>query len=196
MQSSSLRHFLKGRKMKSKFNTLLAAAFITIAATGIAVAEHGTNGDKADHCTKGHHSRQHQAGPHAFGQPHFLRGIALTSEQEDKIFALHHAEVPKVREQIKQRHALHEELRQVSQAVQFDEAKAKAITDKLANLEKEGALNRARTENKVLAVLTPEQREQALKNKMQFGKHRGERRGDHQPAEFRGQPQPRHDVRS
>ena len=182
--------------MKSKFNTLLAAAFITIAATGIAVAEHGTNGDKADNCTKGHHSRHHQAGPHAFGQPHFLRGIALTSEQEDKIFALHHAEVPKVREQMKQRHALHQELNQVSQAAQFDEAKAKAITDKLANLEKEGALNRARTENKVLAVLTPEQREQALKNKAQFGKHRGERRGEHQPAKFRGQPQTRPDVRS
>lgn len=182
--------------MKSKLNTLLAAAFITIAATGIAVAEHGDNADKSNHCTKGHHGKRHHVGGTEFGQPHYLRGIALTSEQEDKIFALHHAEVPKVREQMKQRHALHDELRQVSQAVQFDEAKAKAITDKLANLEKEGALNRARTENKVLAVLTPEQREQALKNKMQFGKHRGERRGDHQPAEFRGQPQTRPDVRS
>ena len=182
--------------MKSKLNTLLAAGLITIAATGIAVAEHGANGEKSGHCTKGHHGKHHQAGPHAFGQPHFLRGIALTSEQEDKIFALNHAEVPKVREQMKQRHALHEELRELSQAPQFDESKAKSIADKLANLEKEGVLNRARTENKVLAVLTPEQREQALKNKAQFGKHRGERHGEHQPTGFRGHPQPRPDVRS
>lgn len=182
--------------MKSKLNTLLAAGLITIAATGIAVAEHGANGEKSGHCTKGHNGKHHQAGPHAFGQPHFLRGIALTSEQEDKIFALNHAEVPKVREQMKQRQALHEELREVSQAPQFDESKAKSIADKLANLEKEGVLNRARTENKVLAVLTPEQREQALKNKAQFGKHRGERHGEHQPTKFRGHPQPRPDVRS
>lgn len=182
--------------MKSKLNTLLAAAFITIAATGIAVAEHGDNGDKANHCTKGHHGTRHHAGGPEFGQPHYLRGIALSSEQEDKIFALHHAEVPKVREQMKQRHALHQELRLVSQAAQFDESKAKAIADKLANLEKDGALNRARTENKVLSLLTPEQREQALKNKAQFGKHRSERRGDHHPTEFRGHPQPRPDVRS
>lgn len=178
--------------MKSTFKTLLAAACITMAATGIAVAEQGGNGEKSGHCAKGGHHNRHHAGVHGFGQPHYLHGITLTSEQEDKIFALNHAEVPKVREQLKQRQQLHQELRQVSQAAQFDEAKAKTITDKLATLEKDSALNRARTENKVLTVLTPEQREQALKNKAQFGKDREER----QPAGFRGHPQQRPDVRS
>ena len=182
--------------MRTTFKTLLATACITLAATGIAVAEQGAHGEKSGYCAKGGHDKRHHAGGPEFGQPRFLHGIALTFEQEDKIFALNYAEVPKVREQIKQRHALHQELRQVSQAPQFDESKAKVITDKLANLEKEGALNRARTENKVLAVLTPEQREQALKNKEQFGKHRGERRGEHQPTGFGGRPQPRQDVRS
>lgn len=178
--------------MKTTFKTFLAAAFITMAATGMAVAEQGDKGEQSGHCAKGGHHNRHHAGAHGFGQPHFLHGITLTSEQEDKIFALNHAEAPKAREQMKQRHALHQELREVSQAAQFDEAKAKTIADKLANLEKEGALNRARAESKVLAVLTPEQREQAIKNKAQFGKQRGE----HRPAGFRGHSQQRPDVRS
>ncbi|WP_052184965.1 Spy/CpxP family protein refolding chaperone [Methylotenera sp. N17] len=178
--------------MKTTLKTLLAAACITMAATGVAIADQDGNGERSGHCTKGGHHNRHHAGAHGFGQPHFLHGITLTSEQEDKIFALNHAEVPKVRDQIKQRQQLHQELRQVSQAPQFDEAKAKAIADKLATLEKDGALNRARTENKVLAVLTPEQREQALKNKEQFKKHREDR----QPAGFRGHPQQHPDVRS
>lgn len=176
--------------MKTTFKTLLAAACITMAATGIAVAEQGANGDKAGYCSKGHHKNRHHAGTHGFGQPQFLHGIKLTTEQEDKIFALHHAEIPKVREQMKQRQALHQEMKQVSQAAQFDESKAKAIADKLANLEKEGALNRARAENKMLAILTLEQREQALKNKEQLGADRGEQH----PTRFRDHPQQRPKV--
>lgn len=178
--------------MRTTFKTLLATACITLAATGIAVAEQGSHGEKSGYCTKGHHGKHHHAGGPEFGQPRYLHGIALSSEQEDKIFALNYAEAPKVRDLMKQRQALHLELRQVSQAAQFDESKAKAIADKLATLEKDSALNRARTESKVLAVLTPEQREQALKNKEQFSKHRGE----HRPAGFRGHPKLRPDVKS
>lgn len=87
---------------------------------------------------------------------------------------------------------MHQELKQLSQAPQFDESKAKAVADKLANLEKEGVLNRARTESKVLALLTPEQREQALKNMEELKQHRVE----HRPAGFRGHRHQHPDVRS
>lgn len=183
---------MKGKMMRTTFKTLLAAACITVAATGIAVAEHGNHGAKSGHCAKEHHGKRHHAGGPELGHPRYLHGIALTNEQEDKIFALNYAEVPKLREQKKQRYVLHQELREVSHAAQFDENKAKLIADKLATLEKDDALNRARTESKVLAVLTSEQREQALKNKAQFGKHRGE----HHPTGFRGHPKQVLDVKN
>ncbi|MDP3608354.1 MAG: Spy/CpxP family protein refolding chaperone [Methylophilus sp.] len=178
--------------MNTTFKTLLAAACITIAATSLAVAEHSETGDKPHYCVKGHHQNLPHAGVHGFGQPHFLHGIALTAEQEDKLFALHHAEVPKIRAQMKQRQQLNQALRELSQATPFDEAKANTIADKLATLERESAFNRARTESKVLAVLTLEQREQAIKNKAQFGKHDEM----HQPTGFRGRSHQRPDIRS
>jgi periplasmic protein CpxP/Spy len=178
--------------MNTTFKTLLAAACITIAATGLAAAEQSEKSDEPSYCAKDHHKHRPHAGARGFGQPHFLHGIALTSEQEDKLFAIHHAEVPKLREQMKQRQQLNQALRDLSQATPFDETKANAIASKLATLEKESALNRARTESQVLAVLMPEQREQALKNKALFDKPLGE----HKPAGFHQRPQQRPDVRS
>jgi Spy/CpxP family protein refolding chaperone len=178
--------------MKTTFKTLLAVACISMAATSIALAESSEKGDQANYCAKGHHKARFHAGAQEFRHPHFLHGITLTTEQEDKVFALHHAEVPKVREHMKQRQQLNQALRQVSQATPFDETKANAIASKLATLEKESALSRARTESQVLAVLTPEQREQALKNKTLFDKPLD----DHRPAGFHRRQHQRPDVRS
>lgn len=180
--------------MNNKLITLLTTACLTLAMTGVAQAEpQHEGGDKPNHCMKGDHHGKHGMSMGAHGKPPFLHGITLTSEQDDKLFALTHAETPKMREHMKQRHQLKKELMSLSHANGFDEGKAKQLADKLANLEHDGALNHARFDNKVFSILTPEQREQALKNKARHD----ERRGGHSPARFqrKGHHQ-NHQVRS
>lgn len=90
----------------------------------------------------------------------FLHGIELTDAQQDKVFAILHAEMPYLREQHKAAMKAHEALRALSGSAQFDDAKAAALAQAgaqaMANIE----LQRARTEQKLLALLTPEQRKQ------------------------------------
>lgn len=181
--------------MNNKLMTLLTTACLTLAVSGVAQAEpKHEGGDKPNHCMKGGHHGKHGMGmgKGAHGKPPFLHGIQLTSEQDDKLFALTHAEAPKMRDHMKQRHQLKQELMALSQAATFDEGKAKQLADKLANLEREGALNHARFDSKVFGLLTPEQREQALKNKAEHEKARD----GHMPAGFHGKHPQKHDVRS
>ena len=178
--------------MNTSFKSLIAAACIMLAGSGVAFAEHKIHDPASDNCGKGHHSKHHPANLHRFGHPQFLQGIALSAEQEDKLFALHHAQMPKVREQMKQRHALHQQLNKLSQAPQFDELTAKSLAEQLALLEKEHAIHRAKTAHQVLSLLTPDQREQALKNIEKFNNHRSE----HHPIKFHGQLTPHRDIKS
>jgi Spy/CpxP family protein refolding chaperone len=94
------------------------------------------------------------------GRAPLLRGVELTEAQEDKVFAILHAETPYLREQGKAAAKAHEALRAMAGAGKYDDAKAaslaKAAGAAMANI----ALQRVRTEQKLLAVLTPEQRKQ------------------------------------
>lgn len=117
-----------------------------------------------------------QGGPemHEPGMPPFLFGINLTEAQKDQLFAIFYPEIPKIRESMKQHHALQTAMEDLTNNGHFNEAEANKLAEKLANLEKEKWLSRARMDNQVMAILTPEQREQAIKNKEQFvhGPHR------------------------
>jgi Spy/CpxP family protein refolding chaperone len=98
--------------------------------------------------------------PPIFGAPPFLHGLDLSEAQQDKVFAILHAQAPYLREQdkaaMKARKALHD----MAHATQYDDAKAASLAQAgaqaLANIE----LQQVRTEQKLLAVLTPEQRKQ------------------------------------
>lgn len=118
---------------------------------------HQDNGSKAgQHCNKG----QHQ-GFHKSGLPHHLKALDLSDKQKDEIFALIHNQVPAMREQHKERVKLMAELRATTQADQYDDAKAQKIAERLASLDKEKTLTRARNGAKIYALLTPEQRAKA-----------------------------------
>lgn len=90
----------------------------------------------------------------------FLLGIELSEAQQDKIFSILHAEMPYLREQHKAAMKAHEALRALSSGAQYDDAKAASLAQAgaqaMANIE----LQRSRTEQKLLALLTPEQRKQ------------------------------------
>ncbi len=174
-------------------HTLTAALLaISLPAATLAFADH--DGNKGDRCEKG--QKHHGMGSGMHGKAPYLHGLDLTSAQDDQLFALHHALEPTMREHHKQQQQLREELRALSQADKFDEAKAQQLADKAAKLEKDKTLTIARHEAKVFAVLTPEQRKKAREFKMpergfgHDGDHHGKegKDGGNRPAHFKLQP--------
>ncbi|WP_075796123.1 Spy/CpxP family protein refolding chaperone [Massilia putida] len=89
-----------------------------------------------------------------------LHGLKLTDAQQDKLFAIMHAQAPERRERDKAIRKAHEALRDLGRADKFDDAKAAALARDLGQAVAAEALLQARTEAQALAVLTPEQREQ------------------------------------
>jgi len=98
----------------------------------------------------------------------FLRGLDLTDAQKDKIFAIHYAQMPQMRDKFKIVRKSHEDLRALTTSPQYDDAKAKALADAGARAMADIALLKARSEHDIYALLTPEQKAQAEKNRQNF----------------------------
>ena len=99
-------------------------------------------------------------GPGFGPQALLFRGVELTEAQEDKIFAILHAEKPYLREQARAAGKAHEALRAMAEADKYDDAKAAALAQAAATASANIELQHVRTRQKLLAVLTPEQRKQ------------------------------------
>lgn len=102
-----------------------------------------------------------------------LRGLQLTDIQQDKIFAIMHAQAPQHREYGKAIRKAHEALRELGHADRFDDARAAALARDLGQAVAADALLQARTEAQVLAVLTPEQRERLRQRRARRPEERG-----------------------
>jgi Spy/CpxP family protein refolding chaperone len=102
----------------------------------------------------------HERGPESRG-PMFLHGVGLDEAQQDKVFAIVHAQEPKMREEGKAARHAHEALRAMATSGQFDDAKAAALAQAGANAMAAMALQQARTDAQIYALLSPEQRRQA-----------------------------------
>lgn len=160
---------MKGNTVKKILKPLLAASILSLTIGGVAIAKPNHDQDKPDrHCMKKEMKGNKSMSMHFLHKPFFLHGIELTSDQEDKVFALTHAEVPKIRDRMKTKHQLKQELMILVQTNEFNEPKAKELAEKLADIEKEDALGKARTDHRILNVLNAEQRAQVLKNKEQL----------------------------
>jgi Spy/CpxP family protein refolding chaperone len=111
---------------------------------------------------RGHmmHEQGRGAGGHG-SAPRFLRGVVLDEAQQDKVFAIVHAQQPLLREQSKAARQAHEALRAMAGSGNFDDAKASALAQAAAKAMAAMALQRARTDAQIYALLTPEQRRQA-----------------------------------
>ena len=98
---------------------------------------------------------------HRMGGPGlpFLRGIELSEAQEDRLFAIRHAQAPQLREQEKAERKAAEALHAMKESGQYDEAKASAAARALGQAIAARELLRARTAGQVLALLTPQQKE-------------------------------------
>jgi Spy/CpxP family protein refolding chaperone len=101
----------------------------------------------------------HMEGPGA-GLPPFLREVELSEAQQDKVFAATYAQAPLLREQQKIAFKAHEQLRDLAASNHYDDAKAVALANGAAQAMATISLQHARLEQQLLAVLTPEQRQQ------------------------------------
>jgi Spy/CpxP family protein refolding chaperone len=115
----------------------------------------------------GPHQQGWDWGPH----PAFLDDLNLTEQQEDKAFAILHAAAPALREQAKAASKAHEELRELGTSAQYDDARAKALTDAAGKADSELALLYIRAEHEIYSILTPEQRAQLTGRRRNWGTH-------------------------
>jgi Spy/CpxP family protein refolding chaperone len=155
-----------------KFTSLYAAAALLAAclATPVFAAD-----DAAAPPAAGEHGPgPHRFGDHGPGAPgpdmpfgHLpLHRLNLTEAQQDKLFAIMHAQAPQHRDYDKAIGKAHEALRDLGRADKFDDARAGAASRDLGQAVAAQALLQARTEAQIQAVLTPEQREQLRQHRM------------------------------
>jgi protein CpxP len=90
----------------------------------------------------------------------FLRGVKLSDAQREQVKAIMQQQQTQRREQHEQLRNAHEALRALAQSGQFDEGKAAALAQTAGQAMAAMALQQARTESQVIALLTPEQRQQ------------------------------------
>ncbi|MDB5918428.1 MAG: hypothetical protein JWR40_2662 [Massilia sp.] len=88
-------------------------------------------------------------------------GVRLDEAQQDKVFAIVHAQQPQMREQEKAARHAHEALRAMAASGQFDDARASSLAQAGGQAMAAMALQRARMDAQINALLTPEQRRQA-----------------------------------
>ncbi len=98
-----------------------------------------------------------------------LDGIELSEAQQDRLFAIMHEAAPKRREHDKAERRAIEALRAASRADKFDDAKAATAAQALGAAVAAEELLRVRTDAQVMALLTPQQREQLRSERPQRG---------------------------
>lgn len=108
------------------------------------------------------------------GHHHAWKKLDLSEEQKDKMFELRHAQAPVVRDLHKDVKAARLELREIAKADTFDEDKAKAASDKLAQAQASLNLHRLKHQSEVKAILTADQRKTLAEQKAKRGKRGGD----------------------
>lgn len=156
--------------MKKKTTlSLLLAAVIALPLAGMAAEGEPPMGER------GQHGPGPGPGPgHRFGPGpgmHFLRGLDLSDSQEDKLFQLMHSQAPYLREQQRTHEKAMQALHDMRNADRFDDAAAAKLAQAAAQAQANITLAHVRTHQKVLALLTPEQRKQLEERKAR--PHRG-----------------------
>lgn len=99
-------------------------------------------------------------------------GVTLSPAQEDRVFELHHALVPKERELLKASRAAGEALRDLVVGDRFDATRARPLAQAQAAAMADLMVLRAEFDAKVRALLSPEQRKQQDEARARFRKEK------------------------
>ena len=151
--------------MKPYIRNLLLAGGVAAAlgGAGALAQERAAAGEPAMHAV---HSRQHGDGQR------WLRGLDLSQAQRDQVFRIFHEQAPVMREHANAAREAGRALRQAATSPSFDRARARTLADQQAKAMAEMAFLRADAMSRVVAILTPEQRQ-----KLQELRERSPRRG-------------------
>lgn len=114
-------------------------------------------------------------GPHA--GPPFLRALDLSEAQQDRVFAILHAQAPRRRELEKAERKAGQALAELARAPQLDETRASASAQALGQAIADQELLRLRTDAQIKAVLTPEQRARLDRPRGEGRKARADKKG-------------------
>ena len=107
------------------------------------------------------HATLERHGPRPGGPAHnLLKRLDLTDEQRDRVFEIHHAQQPAVREKMEALRKGREALRNAAMAENYDSKAVHALADRQAGVKAELIVMRNATFNRIYTLLTPEQREQ------------------------------------
>lgn len=99
-------------------------------------------------------------GPLEPGVPPFLRGLDLSEAQQDRVFAILHAEVPQQRALEKAERKAQDALRDLAHAPALDQGKAAGAAQALGQAIADQEMLRLKTGFELKAVLNPQQRAQ------------------------------------
>jgi Spy/CpxP family protein refolding chaperone len=161
-------------KTTPNIKRFLIAASVALAIPLSAAAFPGHGGhdgcDMEAHGGPGHHMMGGSVMP-----PH-LHGLNLTEAQQDKVFEIMHAQAPVMRDKAKALRKAESDLRALTSAPDYSEAKARGLADEAAKAMSEMTLARAKADRQVFEVLTPEQQKQLTEMKPTEHKHHS--RGD------------------
>ena len=152
--------------MKSlKLHGLLLAAAIAMPLAGQAQAQAQAQ-DMPAHMHGGPGMAHERFAPRPFehGIPPFLHGIELSEAQQDKVFAILHAQAPLMRDQHKAVMKAHEALHALAVSGRFDDARASALAQSVGQAMARITLEQVRSEQQLRALLTAEQRAQIEQN--------------------------------
>lgn len=160
-QNSNIKRFL-----------IAASVALAIPLSAAAFGGHGSHAgcDMDAHGGPGHHMMGGNMMP-----PH-LHGLNLTEAQQDKVFAIMHGQAPVMRDKAKALRKAESDLRALTSAPDYSEAKARVLADEAAKAMAEMTLARTKADRQIFEVLTPEQRKQMAEMKPMERGPRG--RGD------------------
>lgn len=154
----------------SNIKRFLIAASVALAIP-LTAAAFGGHGGHAGCGMEAHGGAGHPMMGGNMMPPH-LRGLNLTEAQQDKVFEIMHAQAPVMRDKAKALRKAESDLRALTSAADYSEAKARALADSAAKALSELTLARARADRQVFEVLTPEQRKQLAEMKpVEHGRH-------------------------
>lgn len=91
--------------------------------------------------------------------PRHLRGLNLSTDQEDKIFNLMHNQAPVLRTKMRELRDARSNLEALVRSPNYDDGKVRALTGKAADTLADVFRLRAHTEHQIYQILTPEQRQ-------------------------------------
>ena len=148
-----------------KTSTKIISAFIAASAIALAVplAAQADGYAGGRHCSSHEHGFKggHMGGRHARGEMHrMLRGLDLSEQQRDAIFALRHEQAPQMREYMKQMRASHKGLHDLAISGEYDATRAEELAQQGAQAMADMAKAKTRMGAEVYKLLDERQREQ------------------------------------